>query len=853
MARRTFEMSFQIGGRLNSSFTSAFSGIDSRLERTQRSLRQLHADYRSGRMPIEQYRQSTEHLTRQLTRLQTVQKSVRGLQNSLSKGFNTAKSVASVAALGTAAVATGAALKSLNTAANYERQISRVSAISGATGSELKKLDDMALKLGQTTMFTATQAGEGMEYLALAGFKTTDIISAMPGMLDLAAAGSLDLGRAADITSDTMQAFGMKATEATHAADVFAYAQANANTNVEQMGEALKYSAPVANALKWSLEETSAATMVLANSGLKGSIAGQAFASSLARLAKPTKKMQKTMSKLNLEFFDANGKMKSMPELVKTLEKGMNGLTDKERSAAITTLFGAEAYKHWAILLSAGSDQLATMTNELKNADGAASKMAKTMSDNFAGSLNLLKASVETAQIKFMTPVLPVFQDLFKGIGSMIDSNIGGIEKAGERFASGLKDIFDPFSAVEPEKPKFADFKGNRAIYEEAMAQYQKDLAKFNKFSPMDFGDKVVYMLDEASAKMEEWLGGSGGESMNKIFTKLGEIAAKAWWNAFSGAVKASASNFSEGNIASGVGMGAVAWMLGGGLMVKGAVGAGKLLKGVVGGRGGGTVAGSAATAGATSAAASRSAASSTTPAATGSRAAARAASQTSMLAKVGSFGSKALKVAGKFALPLAAVGSVVDIANSKDKAKTTGESVGGIAGGLGGAKVGAAIGTAIAPGIGTAVGGVLGGLVGWVGGKWLGGKTVDTARGSSGTAKKSATQASSASTGISTEELQSAVTMSTNNFKALGMYAGQASGWMVGAFMGIKSSADTVKSNLDILIGYTAQASGWLGSLNNIQSAGQRVEQALNDLATRINNVQVPNVGGNKRVSYDG
>ncbi|MEV2287472.1 phage tail tape measure protein, partial [Paenibacillus larvae] len=273
------------------------------------------------------------------------------------------KAKESIEKMGKGAAVAGAAMVGgfaavVKQAADFEQQMSKVKAISGATGEDFQRLNETARHLGATTKFTATQAGEGMEYLALAGWKTNDIISAMPGMLDLAAAGALDLGRAADIVSDTMQAFGLDASTATHAADVFAYAQANANTNVEQMGEAMKYLSPIAHALGWSLEESSAATMSLANSGLKGSIAGQAFASSLARLAKPTKRMAGLMKKTGMEFFDAQGKMKSMPELVAEIEKGTKGMTEQQRSAALSILFGAEAYKHWAILLDTGSGKL---------------------------------------------------------------------------------------------------------------------------------------------------------------------------------------------------------------------------------------------------------------------------------------------------------------------------------------------------------------------------------------------------------------------------------------------------------------------------------------------------------------
>ncbi|WP_339161821.1 phage tail tape measure protein [Siminovitchia sp. FSL W7-1587] len=296
--------------------------------------------------------------------------------------------------------------------ANFEQGMSKVQAVSGSSAKEMKLLDKQARELGASTRFTATQASEGMEKLALAGWKANEIMAGMPGMLNLAAAGNLDLATAADITSDTMAAFGLEAKNAGHSADVFAYAQANANTNVEQMGEAMKYAAPVANALGWTLEETAAAQMALADSGLKGSIAGQAFATSLARLAKPTDDMVAEMDRLNMKFFDAQGNMKPLPKVMAEIEKGTKGMTREQRSATLTTLFGAEAYKHWAILLERGSDKLAKTTEELKNADGAAEKMAKTMMNNAAGKVIEFQSAIEGLQISLTRHLMPAFSEI---------------------------------------------------------------------------------------------------------------------------------------------------------------------------------------------------------------------------------------------------------------------------------------------------------------------------------------------------------------------------------------------------------------------------------------------------------
>ncbi|MDQ0174375.1 phage tail tape measure protein [Bacillus chungangensis] len=333
--------------------------------------------------------------------------------------------------LGAAAVAKSI----IGIGAAFDGQMSRVKAFSQATDEEFEKMRATAKHLGETTVFTATQAGEGMEYLALAGWKVNEIIAGMPGMLNLAAAGALDLGQAADITSDTMQAFGISAEKATHVADVFAYAQANANTNVQQMGDAMNYLAPIANALGWGLEESSAALMTFGDSGLKGSMAGQAFATSLARLAKPTKQMNVVMKKLGIEFFDAQGNMKSLPEVVGQVERATAKMTQEQRSSVLTTLFGAQAYKHWAILLERGSDELANMTTQLENADGAAEKMAADMLDNLPGKFELFKSAMSGVALHIYEQIAPALTRL--------------VEKATE-FAGKLPAKFDAFIKLWP-------------------------------------------------------------------------------------------------------------------------------------------------------------------------------------------------------------------------------------------------------------------------------------------------------------------------------------------------------------------------------------------------------------------
>ncbi|WP_075140610.1 phage tail tape measure protein [Staphylococcus sp. MB377] len=284
----------------------------------------------------------------------------------------------------------------------------------------MKQLEAQAKELGATTQFSATQAGEMMMYLAQAGFKTGDIMKAMPGMLDLAAAGALDLGTAADIASNIMSGFGLSADKATHTADVLALAASNSNTNVTQMGEAMKYAAGTAHTVGFSMEETSAAIMAMANSGLQGSVAGQAFATSLGRLAKPTKEMRKVMDELNLSFFDQQGKIKPLPTIIKELEDKTGSMTNQQKSATLTTLFGAEAYKNWAALMQEGSEKLEKNTRALEKADGAAAKMAKTMNDNLKGKWIEFTSALEGLAITIFTLIAPALAAIVLGLTQVV-------------------------------------------------------------------------------------------------------------------------------------------------------------------------------------------------------------------------------------------------------------------------------------------------------------------------------------------------------------------------------------------------------------------------------------------------
>lgn len=303
----------------------------------------------------------------------------------------------------------------------FEAQMSRVQGISGATEAELKSLTDQAIELGAKTSFSATEAAEGMENLASAGFTTNEIMQAMPGLLDLAASSGADLATASEIAASAVRGFGLEASDTAHVADVFAEAAARTNAQTEDMGEAMKYIAPVAKAMGQSLEMTAAAVGIMSDAGIKGSQAGTSLRGALSRLAKPTEAMTKTMEKLGLEFYDAQGNMLPLDDIIGELESSMAGLTQEQRNNALVTLFGQESLSGMLALIERGPDELSALSKSFEEADGAAGDMADTMLDNTSGSIEEMMGSIETLAIKLQQVLAPTVTAVVKKITEFVN------------------------------------------------------------------------------------------------------------------------------------------------------------------------------------------------------------------------------------------------------------------------------------------------------------------------------------------------------------------------------------------------------------------------------------------------
>lgn len=304
---------------------------------------------------------------------------------------------------------------SIKTASDFESSMNRVSALGEITGKDLDDLRAQALKLGADTQFSAKQAADGMGELAAAGFSATQVMQAMPGVLNLAAAGQLEIAEAAEISANVLQGFGLGADQATRAADVLAKAAASGSVSVQDLGNTFRYVGPVAQAAGLSFEEVAAATTLLSNAGIKGEAAGTGLRGMLASLLDPAPKAAAALERLGVVTQDASEKLLPLTEIIGQL--GAKGATTSD----IFTIFGRETASAVQALVTTGAPALQKMTGELQNAEGAADRMAKTINAGTKGAMEQFKGSVETLGISLGTALLPGVNQIVAGATKLIN------------------------------------------------------------------------------------------------------------------------------------------------------------------------------------------------------------------------------------------------------------------------------------------------------------------------------------------------------------------------------------------------------------------------------------------------
>ena len=322
----------------------------------------------------------------------------------------------------------GVAAASVTVAANFEQQMSKVQAISGATAEETDKLTESARQWGRDTKYSATEAGEAFEYMALAGWKTDDMLEGIGGILNLAAASAMDLGTASDIVTDYLTAFGLSAKDAGKFADEMAYAMSHSNTTTEALGEAYKNCAATAASMSYSVEETTAVLMTMANAGVKGGEAGTALNAIMTRLATDTKGCATELSKYGVEVYDAQGNMNSLSSILTGVRGVWNNLTDEQQANLAKTIAGTNQFSALQTIMSGLSDEaiasgmsFSDYSEALQNCDGTASDMAATMQDNLLGRLTQLKSKLEDVGITIGNSLMPFMEKAVAKIGELAD------------------------------------------------------------------------------------------------------------------------------------------------------------------------------------------------------------------------------------------------------------------------------------------------------------------------------------------------------------------------------------------------------------------------------------------------
>ena len=317
-----------------------------------------------------------------------------------------------VAGLGAAAV---------KTAADFDSGMSKVAAISGATGDDLDALRDKAREMGAKTKFSASEAASAMEYMAMAGWKTEDMLGGIEGIMSLAAASGEDLATTSDIVTDALTAFGLSAQDSGHFADILAAASSNANTNVRMMGETFKYCAPIAGALGFSAEDVAEAIGLMANAGIKSTQAGTALRTIMNNLSGEVKITGAALGEVTIATTNADGSMRDLSDILADCRGAFSQLSESERAQAAEALVGKNAMSGFLALMNAAPEDIEKLSAAIDNCDGTAAQMAETMQDNLAGQLTILKSQLEELAISFGEMLMPAIRAIVSKIQAFVD------------------------------------------------------------------------------------------------------------------------------------------------------------------------------------------------------------------------------------------------------------------------------------------------------------------------------------------------------------------------------------------------------------------------------------------------
>lgn len=361
----------------------------------------------------------------------------------------------------------------VSTGMSFEKEMSKVKALSGSNADEMEKLKNKAKEMGATTQFSASESAQAFQYMAMAGWKATDMVDGIKGIMDLAAASGTDLARTSDIVTDALTGFGLSAKDSAHFANVLATTSTSANTNVDLLGESFKYCAPVCGSLGYTAEDTAVALGLMANAGIKGSQAGTSLKTALANMAKPSKTMKEAMDQLGIsltdghgkmytlkemmeqlrqkigdvdvELVDADGQMRNYDDIINDLSKSHDGLSKVQKIQAAAAIFGKESMAGMLAIINESPKNYANLTDAIHKCDGAydgmgsAAGTAQTMMDNLDGDITILKSTLEGVAV-----------DAYEKFGEPLRGAVQSVKSTFERadIKKGLMDIAEAFGNV---------------------------------------------------------------------------------------------------------------------------------------------------------------------------------------------------------------------------------------------------------------------------------------------------------------------------------------------------------------------------------------------------------------------
>lgn len=460
-----YSATLSIKDMASSGLSKVKSGLQSVKGRTAAASVHLRDEASAGITHIKE--ELTSLTGKAYTAMVNVKQNTGGIAGLTEKAGSAVSGVASGMLMNTSMQMAGAAgigfgiYDAIKSYADFEKEMSAVKAISGATGAEFDMLTEKARQMGADTKFSATESAQAFEYMAMAGWKTDDMMNGIEGVMNLAAASGEDLGRVSDIVTDALTAFGLKASDSAHFADVLAAAATSSNTNVGMMGETFKYVAPLAGALKYDVEDVATAIGVMANSGVKASEAGTSLRSIFTRLAKPPKDAAAALDALGISIKNDDGTIKPFMQTMEEMRDKFSGLTDDQKVQYAASIAGQEAMSGLLAIMNASEDDFEKVANAIDHANGSAEKMAKTRMDNLAGDIELVGGAWDQfIQTMMKGGTASGLRSIVQEIGSIMDLLNNRIKDGldfGDVFAIAGKGITDL-------KNKFLQFDGVGSI-----------------------------------------------------------------------------------------------------------------------------------------------------------------------------------------------------------------------------------------------------------------------------------------------------------------------------------------------------------------------------------------------------